>query len=509
MESFEGFRKSGTFIVSAGTEVQGELILKGSKTTLDLYAKDFFNTRDIQDNCIFGALHDRTKVSLINCVTTQGPGSGSRGDESYYFSRVFPHFVIFGDEHITKTDKKITNVSFRVNDAATLFYDSNAFGKVIDSGPHMAQIVEAMRECGEDVTLGDHPMLFYFTGKFVIFKAETIFGTVTAEHRPTFAMPGPQGIKLDNDIHINVAFKNGATVNEGVAAVQTLLRFLEIIAGRPQTVLGLDFVIPGLEDNPSILKLYWSMLSMRDRDDNERGPHPDDLPIQAARAPEYFARVLTSWLARDHQWRSARCRFSAAFSLQRSFTIDRLIGAANMFDILPASAVPTDVQLANELEVAKKDSRALFKALSSSSERESVLNALGRLGKASLKHKVRARAKLILDSIPALFPELELVIDESVDCRNYFVHGSKAKMDYADEFDQVIFFTELLEFIFAASDLVECGWNIEDWSKQGSTLSHPFDCLRHAYEPRLRDLKRALAGAKPPAAVSAAAQARP
>jgi hypothetical protein len=69
-------------------------------------------------------------------------------------------------------------------------------------------------------------------------------------------------------------------------------------------------------------------------------------------------------------------------------------------------------------------------------------------------------------------------------------------MDYGDEFDQVIFFTEALEFIFAASDLIECGWNVEEWAKQSSTVSHPFDRFRLDYEPRLKDLKRALAEAK-------------
>jgi hypothetical protein len=503
MESFEGFRKSGTFTVAAGTEVQGDLILKGPKTVLDLYAKDSFSTHGIQEGCILGRLHNQTKVSLINCITTKGPGSGSRGDERYHFSTVFPHFVIFGEEHITATDKKITNMSFHVEDADSLFYDFDAFGLVIDAKPHMAKIIEERREYGRDITVGEHPMLFYFTGKYEIFKAKTVLGTVTAEHRPSFTMPGPHGIKLDNKIVVNIAFKESAAIDEAITAVHTLLRFLEIIAGRPQAVLRLVFVIPGPADRPRILDVYWSMLPSRDSDDTERIPHPADLPIQAARTPEHFASVLAAWLARDHEWRSARSRFSTAFALQHRFNIDRLVGAANMFDILPASAVPADVPLTKELEDAKTTSRALFKALHSSLEQDSVLNALGRLGKASLKHKVRARANLILDRIPACFPELELVIDEAVNCRNYFVHGSKAKLDYTDEFDQVIFFTEALEFVFAASDLVECGWNIEVWSEQSSTVSHPFDRFRLDYELRLKDLKRALAAAKPSAAVPA------
>ncbi len=56
MASFEGFRKSGTFTVSTAVEVQGDLILKGAKTTLDLYAKDFFSTHALQDGCILGWL---------------------------------------------------------------------------------------------------------------------------------------------------------------------------------------------------------------------------------------------------------------------------------------------------------------------------------------------------------------------------------------------------------------------------------------------------------------------
>lgn len=502
MMSFAGFRKSGTFIVPPGIEVQGDLILKGGKTTLDLFSNEFFNTHEIVDGCITGALHDRTKVSLIDCITTQGLGSSNRGVESYHFGSVFPHFVTFGNEHITSSDRKITRVSFQVDDAATLFYDFDAFGKVIDARPHIAGLVHTKQEVGRDIPVGDDPMIFYFAGKCEIFMAETVLGTVSASHRPSYAMPGPHGISVNNRIDLDIAFKEGATVQEAITAVHTLLRFVEIIAGRPQTVLRLAFLLPEIEDRPKILDVYWSMSPTREDEEGDRKPHPGDLPIQAAETPEIFAAVLTTWLARDHEWRDARHRFSTAFAHQRRFTIDRIVGAANMFDILPSSAVPADVSLPRELEAAKNTSQVLFKALPKTIERDSVLNALGRLGQAALKHKVRARTKLIRDRIPSHFPELELVLDQAIDCRNYFVHGSKRKMDYSAEFDQVIFFTGALEFVFAASDLVDCGWDIEDWAKQSSTMSHPFDHFRLDYQSRLTELKRALADAKAGAASS-------
>jgi ApeA N-terminal domain 1 len=393
MKPFEGFRKSGTFGVAPGTEVQGDLILKGLQTTLDLFSKDFFNTRSLQDGCILGALHDRTKVSLIDCITTQGMGSGSRGDEHYHFASVFPHFVIFGNEHITPVDRKIAKVSFHVNDADKLFYDFDAFGQVIDAKPYIAQLVGTKETIGRNVSVGDAPMIFYFTGKHEIFRAETTLGTVSAEHRPSCRFPGPHGISVDNKIHVDLEFRSPATIREAMSGVSTLLRFLEIIAGRPQTLLRLCFLTPGPDDVPTVLDVYWSTLPVGDGDTGQP-PHPADLPIQAAHSPALFGTVLAAWLNRDDEWRNARSRFSTAFALQHHFTIDRLVGAANMFDILPASAVSYDVPLTQELAEAKAASRALFKALPQSLERDSILNALGRLGKASLKHKVRARAKL-------------------------------------------------------------------------------------------------------------------
>lgn len=61
MESFEGFRESGTFIVAPRTEVHGDPIRKGAKTTLGLYAKDYFSTHALRGACIDGALHDQTR----------------------------------------------------------------------------------------------------------------------------------------------------------------------------------------------------------------------------------------------------------------------------------------------------------------------------------------------------------------------------------------------------------------------------------------------------------------
>jgi hypothetical protein len=79
---------------------------------------------------------------------------------------------------------------------------------------------------------------------------------------------------------------------------------------------------------------------------------------------------------------------------------------------------------------------------------------------------------------------------QAVNCRNHYVHGTSSKIDYRGHFFETVpFFTESLEFVFAASDFIEAGWSITDWLKQGTTLSHPFGTYCSYYKHNLDALK--------------------
>ena len=141
----------------------------------------------------------------------------------------------------------------------------------------------------------------------------------------------------------------------------------------------------------------------------------------------------------------------------------------------------------------RTDAQQIFKALPRSIERDSVLNALGRLGTATLKHKARHRAQILLAEAGERFPDLMLVLEQAVDCRNHYVHGSLAKIDYRNHFFETVpFFTDSLEFVFAASDLIEAGWSIKPWLQRGTSMSHAFGSYCVEYGHRLRALKALL-----------------
>lgn len=160
-----------------------------------------------------------------------------------------------------------------------------------------------------------------------------------------------------------------------------------------------------------------------------------------------------------------------------------------MFDILPAEAVPPDVAMTTDLRDAKVKCQEIFSKLSNSPERDSILGALGRIGKSSLKQKIRHRAGLLTDAVGNRFPELFTVTDEAVNCRNFYVHGSSPRFDYSKNFGLVSFFTDTLEFVFAASDFIESGWDIHAWIKAPTGMSHPFGGYRVSYAANLKELK--------------------
>ena len=326
-----------------------------------------------------------------------------------------------------------------------------------------------------------------------IFSADTVLGTISATHGVSGTLPGPEGIHVQNTIRVNITFPAEKTVKEAIGAVIDTLRFLEVVAGRPQNISELDFRLMGsTNERPRHLDAYWCLAPRREKDDESQKPHPADLPLQAGRASEKFAAVLTRWLERHDEWRNARERYATASAHQNRYTIDRLVGAANMFDIMPSSVFPALVPLSPELEKAKEVARDAFKALLPCPERDSVLNAIGRIGKPALKKKIRSRVRLIADTMGAQFPDLELVTDQAVECRNYYVHGTLGKIDFGANSNQLSFFTDSLEFVFAASDLIEAGWDIAEWIKQGTTMSHPFGRYCVSYAERLAALKQLL-----------------
>ena len=374
---------------------------------------------------------------------------------------------------------------FALDDAATLFHDTAAFGTASDARSIMQQIV-ASENMDREIVIGDRPVIAYYTGKKEIFSSNTALGTISASHVSTETMGTSSGIKIDNTIYIRILFAEALTFMDVISRLWKVQRFFGLIVGRPQNLLEVN-IATGTDLPWRANRVYGSMFPKYGRSDNK--PHPGDILIDAVRNPKRFSDVLAAWLERENTWRGARERFFQSFEKQRTYDIDRLISATNMFDLMPETAFPEPEKLPSDLAEAKDKAKIIFKKLPQSADRGSVLNALGRVGSLTLRRKIASRCSWLLGRIGGRLPELLLVTDEAVNCRNHYVHGSASRIDYSEKPDIRVFLTDTLEFVFAASDLIEAGWDIAAWCEIGGHRHHPFGAYMEGYSRGLGELK--------------------
>ncbi len=476
----------------SGREIPGEITFDGPKASLHLHDKDPFNVRTLPNDFLTGTLQDLTKVTLLNCLTSRAGNTSGRG-EAYFFADVIPNFILYGDQYVSPTERTITGIAFATEDGNVLFHDFRAFGRLTDARPFIDQIVRADNP-NEEIKVGPNPQILYFTGNREIFSVETAIGEIFGNHNLRYDFPSPSGIGLNSTILINLAFKKEVLFEEAMGHASDLLLYVGLLAGRPQKFSKLRIQLKDDSGVPGYLNVKINMSSYLNPGHAGECPHPGDILLSPVTSQDQFCRVTAAWLERQVEWKDARMRFFNSFKGQIYYTIDRLIGSANMFDIPPKRAIPPQVELTEQMKIARDTALLDFRALPRTPERDSVLSALGRIGKATLKQKIRYRLKQLLQVVPSGFPELELVCDEAVNCRNHYVHGGPASFDYSNNFLLVVFFTETLEFVFAASDLIESGWDMKKWIDKNPQSSHPFGRYRINYFHQLQSLKSHLGG---------------
>lgn len=492
MKLEKNFTKSGIFCLSGEKEIQGELCVAGSESHLRVYDVKPFEDR-FHDQTILGILHDLTRVTLLQCINT-GTTAGYRGDETHASARLFPHYIITGNQHISSEARNIRAISFCTDDLEVLFDDRHSFETLIDAKSVISDIVqEHDKRFGWSYPTGDHAVIAFYRGNSDIISVDTVLGMVSVHHNPSYGSGGPGGVRIDNHISVTITPTVPMCFSDALARMHCVLRFFELSIGQRHSLTSVKIHLAD-DESPSWepLNVFCTTSAERTPAEAKSQPSSFDVLLQPIERSQEFSSVFSNWLKFDTARRDARIQFTRAMNQANAYSIDRLVSAANMFDILPASAVPAGAELSKDIIDAKEKCRAIFKSLTQSNERDAMLGALGRLGTSTLKQKARYRAEYVLEVAGAHFPDLNIVLDEAINCRNHYVHGSESKIDYSENSRLISFFIDMLEFVFGASELIECGWDICAWLKRGMTMTHPFDFSVHGYANRLSWLKEKL-----------------
>lgn len=485
----------------------GHLTIAGKESELRLVSKESWSNWTDESQDLHGTLDDGTRASLLKCVQTHQTTYDRRGGR-HYESGFFPHYVVLGEEFISSTEAVIRAVHYHFENAHCLVGGYRTFRSLIFEPNEIRRILEVEHLQNEDIPnkqdwdespsepqIGEYPQLLYCSGVREIVACETDVCSVTLTNNTSRQWGGSEGIGIENQIAASLKFGSPKSLDEAIAALHTLHRLFELTLGRRQRYLwiSLELEKPGLDADSKPhqrSERWWSYCD--DGVEGETKPTSNvDILIDPERRPKEFATVAAGWLTSTSDMGEARSRFATAF--HSHYTVDRIVGAANMFDLLPGSRVPRSKQAVAETQAAVDRCRAIFRALPDSFARQSVLSALGRTGAASLRDKVLDRADILIAASGDRFPEIHIACSQAVLCRNHYVHGSDAGFDYRKEFSALAFLTHTLEFVFATSDLIELGWDFDAWCAKRPTMkSHDFGTYLVSYNRNLIRLKALL-----------------
>jgi hypothetical protein len=451
---------------------------------------------------VHGSLDNGAKASLIDCIS-QGNNTYGLRDDGVARSQMFPHFIVVGDEWVDSAQEFVLEIEycpanidclsgFR-RDFGMIRPTKNEFQKILTDDEAKSAVFA--KERGRDnqdrqaVDVGDHPFLQYYSGNFQIVQVNCKDCQIEISNRPLYGKGTSLGVKIENQITVNLKFTSPITLKTATTKLILVHSFLELCLGKMQKFKNIKLKPSGRKDH-TLFDLHWSYANERVRETG-RQPHPIDVLADFGRRKSEFSKLLKNWVDTSDQMSEARGRFASCF-FSSSYNPERMVAAANIFDLLPEDRTPKARQLDNATRTLIDEIKPKFRSLPESFAREEMLGAIGRIGKASLRDKINHRVIILTRHMGPNFSELIIPCLQGVICRNHYVHGSKAAFDYENEFPSVAFITDTLEFVFAVSDLFEMGWSFRDWTEQGTTQSHAFGSYCVNYAGALNKLKELL-----------------
>jgi hypothetical protein len=461
----------------------GLVTLKGSESKFELYSDKFIHIPAPQMRTIRGVARTGEKITICDAIGAEVSGTQSYYGTTRHFMSLFPHFVAIGPRHLETDGKVVSAIMFTTTGATSLFYDRGAFGT--GDVKNIKKLMPAWAK--KDRRKIDFSEVFYYANRGSIFSVKTKNIEFEAFNGISYAMPSPRGIHLTNEVRINLKFKRPVRLREAIQAAFEFRGFCEILSQNKHCIKNIVVRHKNTKERESLIQLY---PSHEETDPSAETDFRDNL-VSGGLHKKEFETILSRWMQRQEAHSSARLRIVEGIREDRHYTIDRLVGAANAFDLLPdttfskpkfpAGVLKTLATLALEAKKLKQPYR------------DQVLNNLGRVKGLSLRQKIESRFRSLPAGLRKRFPEMELVIDHCVRSRNYFVHGSKPKLSVSATRDLIFLFTDTLEFIFVTSELVACGWKYARWIKDANR-GRLRDYLR-SYDLALKEVKAA-AGSK-------------
>ncbi|WDH51188.1 hypothetical protein PUP75_19825 [Pseudomonas chlororaphis] len=453
----------------------GEFVLDGEDTKLHLSSRNQIPYNP-EPHTLFGESLDHHKLSLYECVGYEPVPEGVYPNPVFK-REVFPHFALIGTRHFAWGEQAFTSVSFKADDLGLLFSRRGTFGSAWLNPQKLAEVLDTTLTA-TNTELGDSPAIFYFTGRRSPDPINLKIGAFTTEIIFTGNVSNITGISCPAETIATLTYQAPKALDEIIDDVTSILDFIATVTGRHQGVR--DITAVSTHDSSSAIvdktSVHWSLApsSVESSPSNHR-----DLPITPDINEEDFNKVFSNWIQRHDDWATARSRILRWQKHSHIYDENRLIAAANAFDILPDSTYPEVGKLSEETSLKKDRCKEIIMELKHGNERSQILGTLNFWG-SKLLDKLLHKSKIVQESFNQQFQDLDEVLKIALKARNFYVHGSDYGHKHYDHL--TAFLTDTLEFVFVASDLIECGWNASRWSERGPSFGHPMARFFYSYK---------------------------
>lgn len=478
----------------------GTLTLGSSKTILTIYldaeSESAISQPYPQD--IAGVLYDLTKVTLIDSIFIGGgtytkhiPIGGYARSRQLNFDI---GYVLFSDSSVSGYQRIFDCLDFSIPNSNDLFF-FNSFARLIHTPNELPKqlLTEDIRTSNErfgfasdldTYSFGDYPEIFLSTGAILLAKLRLPLGTLSIKNNTICTAATNRGFKCENEISCYLEFDEPKMFWEITKEIESILQLLDLILGERQILKSYKLKVNNSDAHPKIFDVYHSA---HETEVSSDFIHPLERLIQVENEIEEFENIINNWLLKQEEWTYPRGNYFSVFR-KPVYTPDTIVKLANVFDLVPDHAYSVE-PLSDEILEAKKLCRGIFHPLDDSPERSSVLLNLKRVGEKTLKNKILDKYEIIKSSGLIDLDHMKDVIYNSVDCRNYFVHGNYMKFDYIEKFNEFCFLIDTLIFIYGVSEMIEAGWTFKNWKPDGLN-QHAFSRYIVNYDLNLERLKK-------------------
>ena len=471
-ESFSGKLMIGTH-ASARFEIQGE----GFNTTFLLRSAEEINIEELCGAALMGTLDDQYAITLLDTFDLRS-GTTFNGPKCSYFARLGAHWLIKGLVHLPPNEPVVKSVQFSNDDLLALVHVPSVIGSSSLPATELAKYDETYRFRPHQ----EKVLVTYANPPEELLNVQLPFGSITCKADVNTLFGAPRYIRYSAKNIMGINFDPPVDFKKARKHTSDLLLLIDLLTGRTQKNYEFDLIAQSGED---IRKLSVIGLTKRTYDyDISHRLHlsPYDVLVGYSGDKENLSAIISAWFEMIETAREAVLRFLSAFGKYSKYDHDRLIGVANAFDILPEPFFSQKKELDPTFTEAMEQCKKVLKEIPECPGKSSVLGAIGRVGEMSLTSKICDRASRLKDLGPDRLPGMDTMISLAVNCRNHFVHGSKSRRNYASDANLMVHLTDCLEFIFGASILVDCGWDITQWAKGARRGKHPFNHFLNSYE---------------------------